>query len=252
MILVLDTETSGKDPKIDHLIEVGAARVDIACGKMIDCRSWLIESRSNEAEHINGIPASILEPYGMPDGDLGAIRNYVNNGRCVIAHNASFDQQWLPMIDAPWVCSQHDIEWPRREAMGTGSLEKLALAHGVGVLPGHRAMHDVLTIVRVLEVVHASIGAPAFKVMIDRAMRPKGIYQAIVSFQAKDSAKDAGFNWEPDWAPENVRKKAWLKRVAVEDADSLMASCGQEYERRIREEPGVKLWPFEARRVDRH
>lgn len=213
MILILDTETSGVDPKKHCILELAIAEFDEVEGKLISCRSRLIKGEvTTEAWAINGISQHLVDAHGEhPD----MLNEFVNgHPRCVLAHQADFDQKWVGvnLRRLPWVCTRDDIEWPRKTAMGSGSLEKLAIAHGVGILPGHRAIHDVLTIVRVLEEVHSR--GFSLDDLITRALRPKATFQAMVSYGNNQLARDAGFRWEGD-------TKRWLRTMAVEDGASL-------------------------------
>lgn len=217
MILILDTETTGLDPKKDRLLETAWARYDERHG-LIDCKSWLVRNHTsgpdNPAEHVNGISSGMLGAPGNGTNEF-SLRNcvpHLEDIRCIVAHEAEFDQKWIPHIGCgmPWVCSHHDIEWSRN--IGTGSLEKLALAHGIGVMPGHRAIYDVLTLVRVFERV-AEMGVDV-EALITKAMRPKALIQSIHPFADNDTAKARGFSWDGT-------RKAWTKRIATEDIAAL-------------------------------
>lgn len=216
MILILDTETTGVDETEHRLIEVAVARYDEMYG-LIDCMSMLLESDRNEAEHVNHIRSSLLATYGnqVDSGTYDSLIFDAGQARCVVAHNASFDRKWMHALHhKPWVCSQRHIEWPNEQGRDV-SLEKLALAHGVGVLPGHRAIYDVMTLVRVFDAVRGeSTGRIAH--LIDRALRPKAIYRAMVTYADNQLAKDEGYRWDAD-------SKQWRKDMAIEDADAFVA-----------------------------
>jgi DNA polymerase-3 subunit epsilon len=219
MILVLDTETSGLDPKNDDLIEVGWAKFDDESGSLIRCGSDLIHPKmplgvdfTNMAVHVNGIKDVAIAKGERRSIITDPIAGIACATRCIVAHNAAFDRQWFPEWPAiPWVCSMRDIEWPRETGRRV-SLEKLALAHGIGVLPGHRAIHDVLTIVRVLEVV-AAMGT-SVQSLIDRALRPRKTYQSMQPFAQNKLASEAGFAFDGG-------SKRWLRDIADEDFESL-------------------------------
>lgn len=211
MILILDVETTGVDEAKHALIEVAIARYDESYG-LIYCESWLLPTDTNEAQHVNHIdPRATL--MGHDNGSEWATT--LAGCRAVVAHNASFDRKWLPALHhLPWVCTQRHVEWPNEQGRDV-SLEKLALAHGVGVLPGHRAIYDVMTLVRIFDAVRGeSTGRIAH--LIDRALRPKGIYRAMVTYADNQIAKDEGYRWDAD-------SKQWRKEMAIEDADAFVA-----------------------------
>src|SRR5262249_35683867 len=149
MILIVDTETDGLDPKEYDLLEVAWARYDEQIGGMVDCYATLVDkSTTNAAFEINGIYPGLLALGVGSSTVTDEWWKAVDGCRAIVAHGASFDKQWLPQHEQPWICSYRDMRWPR----GThGKLETLALNHGVGVQPGHRAIYDVLTLVRVFD-----------------------------------------------------------------------------------------------------
>lgn len=211
-ILILDTETSDKDPAKGALLEVATASFDVEAGKLLEAQSRLVCLRDieNAAEHINGIPSSLLwhgwEPHQVDAWLFAEAQRH----DAIVAHNADFDRQWVPDLRKPWICSCDDVEWPRNA--GSKSLVSLALAHGVGVVYAHRALADVLTLAHMLERV-AEMGVDLER-LLERAMRPKALFQALVSYDDREKAKEAGFRWEPE-------KKRWVRKVFLEDVPAL-------------------------------
>jgi len=215
MIVIVDTETTGLDHSQGHMIELAMARYDDEESCLIDCDSCLIGVSNNKTIHINGIREATMRKWSTTfDQSASSLKMAVGSARCLVAHNASFDKKWLPSnLPVPWVCSMRDIEWPApRELIGSGSLEKLALAHGLGVLPGHRAIHDVLTLVRVFDRA-AQMGAPA-KMLIDRALRPASFWRSRAAFVDNAAVKAAGFTW-------HTGLKIWWRKVADVDVGQL-------------------------------
>lgn len=225
-IIILDTETTGTDHAKDSLLEVAIAVFDLEELALVDCVSWLMHAKTNPgAVAVNRIGQGLIDRHGaLANGNYGnrrlacdmvmqAWEEYESGDVLgIVAHNAEFDRGWFaPAVQGlPWICSRHHIDWPRD--IGTGSLEKLALAHGIGVLPGHRAIHDVLTLVRVFERVGEALGHGGLERLIKRALRPRARYQAVVSYAARDDAKAAGFQWDGE-------TRRWLKTIAIEDAN---------------------------------
>jgi DNA polymerase-3 subunit epsilon len=206
-ILILDTETSSLLPSTGQVLEVACALWSIRNASLITAQSWLVAASSNEAEDINGISVDLLS-MGQPWVDVEEeVLRQALGARCIVAHNAPFDRLWFkPEMQAlSWVDSMDDVEWPKKTGR---SLAALALGHGVGMVDAHRALPDVLTLVRVFDRV-AEMGCDV-EAMITRAMRPKVLVRALVSFAHKDLAKEMGFRWFPE-------EKEWRKRVFEEE-----------------------------------
>lgn len=212
-ILILDTETTSLDPATGRLIEVAAAVYSVEHRSLVRARSWLIEGATNEAEAVNGIAPALLS-HGIEEAAVMRQIHAIATKECevIVAHNASFDRQWFePSIqNLAWACSCDDMEWPRKST--SRSLAALALAHGVGVVSAHRALDDVMTLVRMFERA-AELGADV-PAMIARALRPKAKYQALVSYDDREKAKAAGFRWDG-------ATKTWTRTLAREDVAAL-------------------------------
>jgi len=207
IIAIVDLETTTLTPETGQVLEVACALWSIKHSSLITAQSWLVAASSNEAEEINGIPVGLLS-MGEPWADVEEeVYHQALGASCVVAHNASFDRSWFkPNMQAlPWVCTMDDVKWPKKTGR---SLAALALGHGVGMVDAHRALPDVLTLVRVFDRV-AEMGHDV-DAMITRAMRPKVLVRALVSFAHKDLAKEMGFRWFPE-------EKEWRKRVFEEE-----------------------------------
>lgn len=215
-LVLLDTETTGLDPKTEHCIEVAVALYDVPAASLVTAFSSLLWHESNAAESINRIPVDLIKRG--PDrqdawrivvqlaGDLGGQAAFV-------AHRAEFDRGFVPTYVRdllPWVCSKFDIEWPLSKP--GASLVEVALAHGVPVHDNHRALTDVMLLVRTFQRV-AELGhdVPA---MLARAMRPKSRFVSLAPFEQKDVVKSHGFAWDP-------AAREWSRRMAREDVAAL-------------------------------
>lgn len=205
LIGIVDVETTGLDPEKDDLIEIAVAEFDTKLG-FVDVWSGLVThgKATTGAFEIHGITHDLIGMYGNQIDPIGECMD------CLVAHNAEFDRQWVHLShETPWACTM-DMEWPRKSP--NKSLTALALAHGVGVVSAHRAVSDVLTLVHVFERAK-ELGAD-LDAMIQHALRPKALFQALVSFNDKDLAKAAGFHWEPE-------TKRWLNRAFVADSGAF-------------------------------
>lgn len=213
-LLILDTETTGLDPKVDQAIEVGAVLWSVEHRTVLSCFSALIEANGNAAEAVNGIPSAALLNIEKAPKVWQAVEEWGRTANAVVAHNADFDRSFVPrecaLHDLPWICSCDDIQWPR--ASDSRSLVALALAHGVGVSYAHRALTDCLLLARLLERC-AELGHDV-AAMLARGLRPKATFAANVTYETNHLAKAAGFRWDP-------QARRWWRKMAIEDVTSL-------------------------------
>jgi DNA polymerase-3 subunit epsilon len=209
--LIVDTETTGLDPKTDNLIEIGAILYDVKNQCSLVSFSTLRNASLNAAESINRIPAAALCDFydSNPVGELDVFTPLIADAEVIVAHNADFDRSWLddPWLDRPWLCTREDFTWPRQTKPGQ-SLVTLALDHGIGVASAHRALTDCRLIARLFDQM------PDLQAMFARAMRPKALFRALVSYDDREKAKAAGFQWD-------AATKQWSRRMAIEDAAAL-------------------------------
>lgn len=224
-ILFFDVETGGTDPAVHPLIEVGAVLWSVTHRSITRCFSSLVRATSNEAESVNRIPAAQLADAPEPHVVRESLKRIASLADIAVAHNASFDVQWLPEVPAlrPVVCSCHDIEWPTpgqsspldqpRSRPGK-SLVALCLEHGVGVGSAHRAITDCLLLARLFERVAERHD---LQTMLARAMRPKALFEVAdkaFSEERNAQAKAAGFSW-------NAKARAWQRRMCPDDVAAL-------------------------------
>ncbi len=213
-ILIIDTETTGLDPKVDAVIEVGAILYSVEHATALTAWSTLLPAGTNAAEAINRIPAAALSDAPDPSLCWANIASMAETAGAIVAHNAEFDRGFVPAIlrtIRPWVCSKNDLEWPKQEKPGQ-SLVSLVLAHDLGIATAHRALADCDMLSRLFTRAR-ELGCD-LSAMMARGMRPKAQFQALVSFDEKDKAKEAGFQWE-------ASTKRWLRTMAIEDAAAL-------------------------------
>jgi len=214
-ILILDTETTGLDNEIDDCLEVGSILFNVKSRSVLAQQSFLLPVEKNNAEKINNIPAEITR---LPQPLFEAIiyfESLVKVSDVIVAHNAAFDMKWfglkqLPHIEKQWICSMDDITWPSDRQLKTRpSVKDLALAYGVPVWNAHRALTDCIYLAEVFK------RCDGLENLLIRALEPKVLFRAQISYEERHLAKDAGFRWN-----ESI-KGAWSRRMSRRDMEKL-------------------------------
>jgi len=219
-VLILDTETTGlrEDPNATT-IEIAYALFDTTLMQVVNVLSYVMVHDENPKEHVNGIsPQLLLAESGAvtPKTGFRTLRKNIDRWGvgAILAHNVAFDkffiekgfdQYELGPLDVTWVCTVRDIVYPSQTS--SRKLSHLMVDHGLPVLGYHRAVSDVLMLCHLLQKVDN------LSDQIRDAMQPLWTVEAIVGFDNKDLAKEAGFMWHPD-------TKRWLKSVRAESAQA--------------------------------
>lgn len=203
-LFIVDTETTGLTPADGRCIEVGGILFSVPDRAVIGQCSFLLPTDENPVEHINGIRAELTKRPQASRSGLEYFYALAKRASFVVAHNADFDQQWfgqgaLPALTQQWLCSMDDIEWPR-VSRSRPSVMHLAVAYGVPVWAAHRALTDCIYLAQVME------REPDLELLITAAQEPKRTYMAMVSYDDRQKAKDAGFRWDGE-------QKRWLRRM---------------------------------------
>jgi DNA polymerase-3 subunit epsilon len=213
-VLIVDTETTGLSPEEGTCIEVGAILFNVEQRSVVAQLSFVLPCLLNSAYDINKI-SPLLTTIG-PDPEVGVLvfKQLMAHADALVAHNAEFDRQWfglgvLPDVELPWICTMSDVPWPKGLGLkGRPSVAALALAHGVPVWAAHRALTDCIYLAQVFE------RCEDLEAILQSALLPRFTYQAVVSYDEKELAKQAGFSW-------NNAQKRWLKRMTEAEAGEL-------------------------------
>lgn len=214
MWLIIDTETTGLDVKKDRVIELGAVVYDPHSHVMMSCQSNLVYEAgvnvSPEIEEITGINLTMLTKSAWTYNqlcnsldDLMAKKDITH----IVAHNATqfdlpilqseFGRRNRVMMTLPIIDTYVDVPWPN--SMKNKSLKYLCADHGFLNPWSHRALPDCLALMHI-------ISKYDYKKIEARAASPTVILEALVSYEDKDRAKMAGFQWNPS-------HKQWTKTL---------------------------------------
>lgn len=164
-IVVLDTETTGLDPRLGHrIVEIGALRLEnwrpvaeisqlVQPGRKLDPGASRVHGIYDE--DLVGQPA-----FAEIAGDLLALMD----GALLVAHNAAFDAGFVdmefhlggyarddhgPMPANPWLCTLQLAR--RRFHFGRNNLGAVARQLNIRVDTAHRALADVYTTAAILK-----------------------------------------------------------------------------------------------------
>lgn len=152
-ILILDTETTGLDPKNgSKLIEIGVVIYNLKYKSVLQSFSTLYPCASNPAEKINHIKVECtIENYSLSHVD-SLIRDMADCCEAVVAHNAKFDESFVDtlsfgkhLLDKKWICTQRNFTWPVK--LDRFRLEDICNAMGVQYSNAHRALEDCYLLV---------------------------------------------------------------------------------------------------------
>jgi DNA polymerase-3 subunit epsilon len=204
--LTLDTEK-------EHIIEVGAVLWDTERQAPLAVVSDFVNPGISVLEHkiteLTGITLDDLERYGNLFGSVEAkLFELFSRADAVLAHNGNlFDKPMLASNSKRfgsydfskflWADSTCDIEFPPE--IQTRKLTYLAAEHGFLNPFAHRAIFDVLTMLKVAS-------RYDWKQIISYAKTPTITIEANTTYEQRELAKKLNYRWNGD-------KKKWTKSI---------------------------------------
>jgi DNA polymerase-3 subunit epsilon len=170
-VLGIDLETTSLDTAEAEIIEIGAVLWDTDRKTPVAMLSEIVIPHgevSEETIEITGITMEDIAEHGKPLGEvLERLELLRAKAKAWVGHNAiRFD---LPILERfyeaanslPWIDTTEDIPYPKEITMH--NLTYLAAAHGFLNPFAHRAVFDVLTMLRVFSCYHPPRKTPSFR-----------------------------------------------------------------------------------------
>ena len=213
LVAGFDLETTGLNLESDSIIESAVVLWDTERKCPMKIYSEMVFGRHIPPlepiiTELTGITNKDLESFGRPAFEvLDKSRKLLEEADYIIAHNGNiFDRPMfanncerhsVKPVDRPWIDTVCDVQFP--VSMNTRKLKHLAAEHGFVNPFAHRALFDVLTMLRVAQDYD-------WEKIIAYAKAPNLIVKAETSFQQKELAKKQNFMW-------NNEKKIWFKNI---------------------------------------
>ena len=214
IVLGIDLETEWLDPiNVNEIraVEVGAVLYDMDKQQPLVMMNTLINQEveiPQKLTDLTGITEPMIEKYGVSAftayQDLAEL---MGKAEFIIGHNANeFD---YPILDAEFARNgvlmpniakiDSRVDVPYRKNITTRKLQYLCAEHGFANPFSHRAVFDVLSMMKLVCMYD-------FKEIVELSKQPTVTMIARVSFADKQLAKDAGFFWDGE-------HKYWFKKT---------------------------------------
>lgn len=227
-LLGIDFETTGLDPAVDTITEVGAVLWDTELSAPILVQSFYldfgIETLSEEITQLTGITLPQLKEFGLePEMGLNIVHSMLQNVTAFVAHNGTafdskFYKSWCARVNIEpashhWIDTQNDLPYP--DNIKTRKLTHLAAEHKFLNPFDHRAVFDVLTMLKVMDCYDPND-------VLKLSCEPTVCLQASVTYPDRKQASDRGYRWNGD-------RKIWWRtfkesQVAAERSDAPFAT----------------------------
>lgn len=237
LVLGLDLETTGFDTSKDKVTEVGAVLWDVEHRRPVKMLSELLNwpegtyghPLSDEVKRVTGIDDALLSTYGVPPISVfSSLDSMASFADYVVAHNGnSFDKPMLmnnmirdenlelpTVLRKPWLDTRLDL--PFALEPDSRKLKHLALDAGFINPFAHRALFDVLTMLRVMSQFK-------FDDVVAYSKIPTLVIRAMVGFENKEKAKAQKFSWEK--LGDKTFPKQWVKQIKEDKFEPETAKC---------------------------
>lgn len=240
-LLGIDFETTGLDTANDRIAEIGLClwevetrRPIVTVGVFLNDKD-LMEKASRPStqemmKRVSGITPEMLTEFGTDaKANLEWLATFAGNHAVdyLCAHNGTnFDQPILMAemerhgVDStkiksiPWIDTRTDI--PFATEPDSRKLTHLAAEHGFVNPFAHRAVFDVLTMLRILSNYD-------LQKVLEYQKIPFVLMRAVVSYDNRQLAKDMRYSWEKIGT--ETYPKLWVKKVKQNLVEKELADC---------------------------
>ncbi len=230
-LLGVDVETTGLEAADDKdvITEVGAVLWDVPTCRPLAMLSATIalepaRELTEDIQRLTGItPEMVAAPIGRPETEvLVELMRLAELAGWYVAHNAPFDRSFLTaaaernfleLPQRPWIDTSADVPYPA--GMQTRKLVHLAAEHGFLNPLAHRAVFDVLTMLKL-------VGRYPFEEITAIAKSPPVLLVGRHAFEQNNLAKACGFRWD-------ASRKEWTRLVKWAQLPQLKADIAVPY-----------------------
>ncbi|WPZ37266.1 3'-5' exonuclease (plasmid) [Thalassobaculum sp. OXR-137] len=223
--IILDTETTGLDPRTDQIIELAMLAFeyderDQVCQVLERYQSFNDPGRPipPEVTQLTGISDDMVAGHSI---DLATVERLAETAVIVIAHNAAFDRRFAERLHPifgkrGWGCSLSEVPWSDA-GIRSAKLEYLGMCFGL-FHDGHRAIADCEMLLEILAMPFPKTETPTLELLLEAARKPTFRIWALDSpFELKDLLKARGYRWN-DGSDGN--SKAWYRDVPGTDLEA--------------------------------
>ena len=200
LLLAIDFETTGLDPEVHAVCEVGAVLWDTDYHRAVLSMGYLVQVPENapyeeEALKATGLPLALIAKYGKESvKGLRQLLFMYEQADVIVAHNGTtcdrpFLQAWITSCgldfveDKPWVDTLTDIEYPKKWSR---QLTCLAAYHGFLNPFPHQALSDTLTTLTILD-------RYSIEEVVAYSKIPTIGVRLTLPFESKDWAKERSY-----------------------------------------------------------
>ncbi|MEO2054699.1 MAG: 3'-5' exonuclease [Nitrospira sp.] len=150
---IVDTETTGLDPKEDHVVQVGIVRKTF--GLLGQGRYEItvkppisIPPSASAIHHLTDKHVQTYEPLSYYKDE---IQSQVD-GCILAAHNAKFDSEFLPFLEGKWLCTKRMAQhlWMDQAEKFSNQYLRYWLGLEVNTGPAHTALADATVTMEIL------------------------------------------------------------------------------------------------------
>lgn len=218
----VDVETTGLDPQSEEIIELailpfrfGRDGTVFEIGQPIEELNQPSKPIPNHIRELTGISDELVKGKRFNLDRIGAA---IHATDLIIAHNASFDRQFLERLhakfeSAAWACSMTQINWAQ-EGIESRKLKGIANEFGF-FFDGHRAVNDCYAGLEILRRTLPKSGQLALSELLNAAASTTHrVWARGAPFEKKDVLKSRGYRWN---GGEDGRPKSWFKDLDTEE-----------------------------------